>query len=200
MSRWLALLLLIAGGSCANASDTVRERLESVALLRGEFEQVKHVQGFRHPLRSSGIFVLAREHGVIWETREPFPSLVVASPEQVVAIEGEGRRDVLVDGAGTPGARAANALLLALIGGDIDALAARFELRETALPDGGWRLELLPRAAELKRALTRVTLSGDRHVREAAIEEVGGDRSEIRFSQLSSSPSTLSAEEASRFD
>ena len=201
--RWFRLFLIalaMSGALRAQAPDGVRTRLVSTPLLRGEFEQVKTLQGFRNPLRSRGSFVLARRRGVIWTTREPFPSAVVATRDRVYSEEADGRREMLVDGSSAPDASAINTLLLAMIGGDVDALATRFVLRETLLADGAWELELLPRSDDLKRALKRIELAGDRYVRRASIEEAGGDKSEIRFEPSESAPAELSTAESARLD
>jgi hypothetical protein len=45
-----------------------------------------------------------------------------------------------------------------------------------------------------------IELQGDQHVRSVRLEEVRGDRTDIRFLQLRDAPNTLSVDEARQFD
>jgi hypothetical protein len=201
----LAASLLVATSACP-ASDApepmarVRARMESPAVLRGEFEQVKQLQGFRNPLRSRGAFVLARGRGVIWDTREPFPSSLVVTGDKVMERLEDGSERLVLDGAASPDASLVNALLLALVGGDLDALARQFELNASVPDEGDWSLDLVPRDAALRQVFERIALSGDRHVHRVRLQERSGDVSEIRFLQLRAEPVTLGPEEAARLD
>jgi hypothetical protein len=198
----LGALLLFGIGS-ATAGDVapgVRAQLEQAPVVRGSFEQTKELKGFRHPLRSGGGFLLVRDRGVIWETRSPFPSSVVLTRERLLVRQPDGSTRVLLDRRESAAMSAVNALLLALIGADLDALATQFELRESVRPGAGWRLELLPIDPALARVFARIVLDGDRHVREVVIEEREGDRSTIRFTGIEAQPAAPDADEARRLD
>jgi hypothetical protein len=201
----LAACLLVATATraapdAADPTTRVRARIQSPAVLRGEFEQIKQLQGFRNPLRSRGAFVLARGRGVIWDTREPFPSSLVVTGDKVLERLEDGSERLVLDGAASPDASLVNALLLALVGGDVDALAHQFELSATVPDEGDWTLRLVPRDAALRQVFERIALSGDRHVHQVRLQERSGDVSEIRFLQLRAEPATLSPEEAARLD
>ena len=108
----------------------------------------------------------------------------------------DGSSRVLIDASSSPGMAAVNALLMALVAGDLDALAARFTLKETLRGDAGWSLALQPRDATLKQAFSSIVLDGDRYVRGVEIVEPGGDRTRIRFAALRESPPATRAEAA----
>ncbi|WP_374602359.1 outer membrane lipoprotein carrier protein LolA [Arenimonas sp.] len=207
MRPWFAMLLLaasLAQASLAVAADEalagVRSRIEQPDVLRGRFEQEKHLKGFRNPLRSAGTMLLVRESGIAWDTAEPFASSAVLTREKLTSELPDGSRQVLLDAADGPAASATAGLLMALVAGDLDALAERFEIAETLLDDGAWRLELRPREPALKRVFAGFELGGDRHVREVLIEETGGDTTRVRLLDLSSEPATPSPAEVARFD
>ena len=44
----------------------VHAQLRTDAVVKGRFEQLKTVQGFKQPLRSSGEFVVAQSKGIVW--------------------------------------------------------------------------------------------------------------------------------------
>lgn len=194
MSRVLASLLalalaLLAPPAPATPADGVAARLEQPPVLRGGFEQDKQLHGFRNPLRSRGEFLLVRGRGLAWDTREPFASSTVIGARGIVASTPEGGERVLAR-ADDP----AQALLMALVGADLDTLAQSFDTHETLLDDGRWRLQLSPRDDGLRAVFASVELAGDRHVREVRIQEAGGDTTLLRFTALETSPPPTNAE------
>ena len=193
--------LALAGGSARaqTAPDLLAEigrRLENPAVLRGEFEQTKSIKGFKRPLVSHGSFVMARDKGVQWITTQPFASTVVVTRERLLTL-GESGASRQIDTRQEPGLRAVNEMLMALLAGDVKALAERF-LPEGALQGAqGWRLTLKPREAVLAGFITRIELEGSRHVDTVNLQEASGDASRIRF--FNHAASSLSPAEARRF-
>jgi hypothetical protein len=178
----------------------VRARLARPVVLRGRFEQSKQLEGFRQPLVSRGDFLLLRDRGIAWDTREPFASTTLLTRDRLLTRLPDGSQRVLLDAAESPGMAAVNALLLALVAGDLPALAERFVLEETLAADGGWQLLLTPEEAGLRQAFARITLVGDRFVRQVVIEEAGGDVTTLRFVALADEPSAPTPDEVARFD
>ena len=197
---WLfALLAITAFPVDAGEAAGVRARLAKPVLLRGEFVQEKQLHGFRNPLKSSGDFLLLRERGIAWNTRAPFASSTRLTRSKLLATMPDGSSRVLIDASSSPGMAAVNALLMALVAGDLDALAARFTLKETLRGDAGWSLALQPRDATLKQAFSSIVLDGDRYVRGVEIVEPGGDRTRIVFSGLREAP-PATRQEAAQLD
>ncbi|MBV2209039.1 MAG: outer membrane lipoprotein carrier protein LolA [Thermomonas sp.] len=201
----LLLLLLVALPAFAatptqDVLTQLQARVAQLPVLRGEFEQEKQVQGFKNPLRSSGNFLIARDRGLLWQTRKPFPSELVFTRDRILQRGTDGTIRVEADARQQPGLRQVNALMFALMHGDLRALEGQFQLQPQLLAGNRWQLQLTPKGAALARLFVRITLEGDRHVRSVLIEERGGDRSQLRFSAMSETPATLTADEARRFD
>lgn len=197
------VLAVVAGGLMAPAIAAdplaqVREQVAQVPLLRGDFTQEKQVAGFRNPLRSSGRFVLARDKGVVWTTTAPFPSELVITRDRILSRQRDGSRRVEVDGKQQPGLRSVNAMMFALMSGDMKALTSTFEVKGEPAATG-WVMTLVPRSRQLAQAFTSVRLSGDRYVREVELREANGDLTRLRFSGMSETPA-LSRDEAARFE
>lgn len=184
----------------ATALAEVQRRIAQVPVLRGEFTQEKRLQGFRNPLKSQGRFLIARERGVLWSTLKPFPSDAVLTRDRILTRQADGRSRVEVDARQQPALRSVNAMMFALMSGDVQALTARFNLQPTLLANGGWRLVLTPKPGAMAQAFQRVTLEGDRYVRSVDIEEPSGDRTQLRFTGMVDLPARLTADEARRFD
>ncbi len=193
------LLFLLA--LCGNAADLmadVRVRLGQPVVLRGEFEQSKHVAGFKKALLSKGDFLVARDRGVIWRTREPFSSVLKLTPNEIVATQG-GDIAFRLSANVEPTVRVINGLMFSLLNGDVAALAEQFKITGTA-ENKSWSLTLVPKQAAFARILTRIELSGDLYVRKIAMDEANGDRTVIQFHKQTPEPFKLSVDEAARFD
>jgi len=204
LSSLLLGVLLIAGiAPAVRAADDlslIQQRVAQVEVLRGGFEQEKRIAGFKNPLRSQGSFLVARGKGVVWTTLKPFPSEVVITGDRILSRQRDGSSRVEVDGREQPALRSVNAMMFALVSGDVAALSSRFNTQVQAKAGNGWTLSLTPKSAALAKAFTRIVLNGDSYVREVEIEEANGDRTHLRFVELSQTPARLSADEARRFD
>lgn len=177
----------------------VRLRLADAPVLKGNFEQRKSVKGFRHPLVSRGEFLVARERGVLWHTREPFASELVITRDRLLSRQASGAVDTQVDAAREPGIRAVNEMLFALMSADLEVLAQRFQIGGALQGTAGWRLVLTPRDAALAQWVARIELEGDRFVQQVRLFEAGGDSSAITLSGHATSAS-LRREDGARFD
>lgn len=198
------LVLAVAGvvvlpAAAADPLAQVRAQVAQVPVLRGEFAQEKQVAGFKNPLRSNGRFLLARDKGVLWTTTAPFPSEIVVTQDRILSRQRDGSRRVEVDGKQQPGLRSVNAMMFALMSGDMKALTSTFDVKEEPAA-GGWKMTLVPRSRQLAQAFTSVRLSGDRYVREVELREANGDLTRLRFSGMSEAQATLSSDEAARFE
>ncbi|PZQ15436.1 MAG: hypothetical protein DI564_08890 [Rhodanobacter denitrificans] len=176
----------------------IGSRLAQPAVLRGRFEQTKQVAGFSRPLRSSGDFLVARDHGVLWHTREPFAGELRLTREAIVATQ-DGETAFRLSADEEPTVRVINGLMFSLLNGEVDRLAEHFTVDGQA-GDAGWELALKPRQPGLAKLLSGVNLQGDRHVRRIVLEEANGDRTEIVFSDQRDTPPALTAEETARFE
>lgn len=202
-SALLCALIFVAAPQVQAADpaivDAITQAVARPDVLRGQFSQEKQVSGFRNPLRSQGQFVVARQHGVIWTTLKPFPSEVVVTADRILSRQRDGSTRVELDARQQPAMRSVNAIMFALMSGDVQALSGQFNV--AASREGqGWRLRLTPKSAMLAKAFESLTLQGDRYVRQVEIVEANKDRTQIQFSALSEAPATLSADEARRFE
>jgi hypothetical protein len=175
-----------SGATPAVAADdkllALRVRLADVALLHGEFRQSRTMAGFRHPLLSSGDFVLVRGRGVLWRTRKPFPSTLVVTGEHIDSLAADGRRSQRIDTRGEPVMRAVVDLLTATLAADVATLRSHFNVETELVGSTGWRLSLVANEALLSRQIARIVVAGERFVREVVLEERNGDRTELIFS------------------
>lgn len=183
-----------------NAVHRLRERIEQVPVLRGQFTQEKRVAGFRNPLRSSGQFVLDVQRGVIWDTRQPFASEVVLTPSRIATRLPDGRLRIEADARQQPELAAINATLFALMAGRIETLTQNFRIHDLSLLDRQWSVQLEPQDALLAQVFSRIDLEGGRFVEQVRLHARDGDQTLIRFAELATEPAQLSADEAARLE
>lgn len=198
----LLLVLALAGTGAVIAAELsaedlnrIGQKLDTSAVLRGEFEQSKTLKGFKKPLVSRGNFVMARAKGVQWLTTQPFASTLVVTADRLVT-QGEGGAAQKMDTRQEPGLRAFNEALMAVLMGDVKVLAARFKVEGTQ-DASGWRLSLVPREAALLALIARIDIEGDLVVRAIQLHEGSGDTNSIRF--FGHKNSALTAAETGRF-
>jgi Outer membrane lipoprotein carrier protein LolA-like len=197
---WLlaALAMLSLAAHAADLVADVRARLAQPTVLRGEFEQSKQVAGFKKPLLSDGDFLVAKDRGVIWRTRKPFPGVLKLTPSEIVATQG-GDVAFRLSAKTEPTVRVINGLMFALLNGDLSALSEQFKM-EGSVEAKTWTLNLVPKQPGFAKILTHVELSGDQHVRKVVLDEANGDHTTIVFRKQNSEPDKLSAEEVARFE
>lgn len=170
-------------------------RLDPSEVIRGDFEQTKSIKGFKKPLVSRGQFVIVRGRGIQWITMAPFPSTLIVTRDRLTTVTEGGMRQI--DVRQEPGLRAVNDLLMAVLGGDMKALNARFQVEGGLQGAQGWRMTLVPRDAALSRFIARIEMEGDRHVQSVRMSEASGDENRIRFTRQGHAG--LSQAEADRF-
>jgi hypothetical protein len=177
----------------------VRRRMTADPVIRGSFEQRKTLKGFKHPLVSRGDFVVVRERGVVWRTREPFASSLLVKRDRVVARQADGTVARRLNASEEPAVRTISETLFALMTADVPVLSARFQIQGETSGAEGWRLVLVPRDAGLAKWLARVELEGDRFLRAVHLQEASGDQTQIRLAQLQAA-SAPTAQEESQFE
>lgn len=191
-----------ATSPAGKGSDSLREiaaRLSDAPVIRGRFEQRRQLAGFATTLVSKGDFVLAREHGLAWNTREPVASSLVITPMQLVVRGADGQVQQRMVADDQPAMRILGESMVALLRGDFSSLLPRFTVEARKTGKDGWALTLTPTDSGIRRAFTRIDIAGDRFVRSIRMDEAGGDTTQIRMIDPSAS-APLTAAEAQRFE
>ena len=53
--------------------DELQQRFTQQPVVRAHFEQVRTIKDMPQPLRSQGEMVIARDSGLLWDQKAPFP-------------------------------------------------------------------------------------------------------------------------------
>jgi hypothetical protein len=217
MTRFAALLalLLASMGFAEPASDafahpaTAAELRESLlapvtrdlaraTVLTGSFTQRRVLQEIPRPLISRGDFLLARELGVQWHTREPFDSELVLT-RSGMTMRAESAETVELSAQDQPAVRAAAEIVFALFALDLETLEQRFLLFAAGTP-ADWQVGLRPRDAVTASVFRQAVISGSGQVERVVLEDAAGDRTEVHLSDVAARSAPLSASERANFD
>ena len=171
-------------------------RLSSHPVIKGTFERTKTISGLNRSLLSKGAFIIAKDHGIVWETINPFPSTLAMGKTYLVQSDPAGRKTRLDAAENETFLRLADTIN-AVFSGDSQKLTANFEtfFAETA---GTWTIGLVPAESSVRSFATRIVMSGDSVIRSIMIYEQNGDSIHYRLANHTF-PGALTAGETSLF-
>jgi outer membrane lipoprotein-sorting protein len=185
-----ALLLFLLSFNQSYADDVLAEitaRLVKTPITQGNFQQEKRLKILRKPLISTGTFTYHQRKGVIWKTLTPIPSLLLVNESHLLT--GQGEQAVPA---------ALGKVFKAMLGGDLNQLAEGFSIagedRKTS-----WQLQLKPKDELLQKIISTILLTGDTELRVLEIQEVTGNLTRIRFSEITH-PAQLTSEQDADFE
>jgi len=176
----------------------VRQRVQEAPVVRGTFEQLKTVKGFKQPLRSSGDFVVARGRGIVWHVLRPYESLLVVKHDSLQSRGSDGKVTMQMRAQDEPVLRTVNAMLFAVMSANLAELTQHFEVTGQVAAKG-WSLHLVPRDPPLAQWLAAVDLQGNQFVQEVKLQEARGDSSVIRIT-APVAENALRPQDAAQFD
>ncbi len=189
----LAMTSLVSGETHAQVKST--PLIPEVNILRGDFEQVRTLKGFKNPLTSEGRFLVSKSHGVVWQGIKPFPSrILIRNSGAIVNLDQP--KSTGVKKAKKPNS-AMSKIMLAMLSGNEVEMAKHFTIQRTETK-GIWTLQLQPKGG-MARVFSRVEMKGDRYIHKVVMEEKSGDKTELNFSAVSEEPNSLSADELKYF-
>ena len=172
MKRLLAGLgfWLLSQSALAFDLDQLSAQLAKPAVVRGQLIQEKHLRALPKPLTSTGTFVLAKDHGLLWQLKTPLQQ------DYRITAQGIARRNAS-EWQMLPGKSAGaeqNRLFLAVLQGDSSGLQRDFELQLQG-EASHWQLTLTPRSMLLKQIFTRINIDGGELVQRIELQETQGD-------------------------
>jgi len=173
-------------------------RIDAGQVLRGNFVEQHQVPGIDGPMQSTGHFVIAPDHGLIWSVEKPFPTSTIVTPSGsaqdiggiAVKLPIKNLRHIyeMVGGA---------------LAGDWDKLESDFTLTRGGDRDH-WQMILTPRSPEdggkPKLPYTSITVSGGKFVENIAMMKGDGSYDTLNFTGEILSPAPLTHQEITVFN
>ena len=156
MKWWPLLALIVSPLVSAVTLDELQQRFTGQPVVRAHFEQVRTIKDMPQPLRSQGEMLIARDSGLLWDQKAPFPmTLLLDDKRMVQAINGQPPQTVTADN--NPQMFQFNHLLRALFQADdrataISSAARRASASGTAAPPRSRAASVTPSAAAVTTA------------------------------------------------
>ena len=192
--RALCTALLLGLSPLAHAFDLqqLSDQLARPQVIHGDFIQEKHLRALPKPLTSTGTFVLAKDHGLLWQLNTPLKQDYRITALGIARRNGSEWQMLPGKSAGAE----QNRLFLAVLQGDSSGLERDFELRLQGEPTQ-WTLTLTPRSLLLKQVFTQINIDGGDLVQRIELQETQGDSTVLK---LQNSLSHLPLSDAEQHD
>ena len=197
--KWLPLLALIVSPlASAVTLDELQQRFTEQPVVRAHFEQVRTIKDMPQPLRSQGEMLIARDSGLLWDQKAPFPMTLLLDDKRMVQIvNGQPPQTITADT--NPQMFQFNHLLRALFQADRRVLEENFRVEFADLGEGRWTLRLTPITTPLDKIFATIDLAGKTYLESIQLNDKQGDRTDIALSQHQLTPAQLTDDERQRF-
>jgi outer membrane lipoprotein-sorting protein len=169
----------------ASANDTglvsqIVAHLAQAKGVRARFTQTQTLSAMKQPLVSTGSLVFFRERGVIWQIDTPYKATYVITDTGVSEVNSSGQRANTSSGNGVRGVAQVSRMMRAMLGGDLSALYAQFDVHADGTP-AQWRMQLTPNQPQLAQSIKGLEMSGGDYLQALRITLANGDVTRIDF-------------------
>jgi outer membrane lipoprotein-sorting protein len=197
--KWLPLLVLLVSPLVSAVTlDELQQRFTEQPVVRAHFEQTRTIKDLPQPLRSQGDMLIARDSGLLWDQKTPFPmTLLLDDKRMVQVINGQPPQTITAEN--NPQMFQFNHLLRALFQADRNVLEENFRIDFKDLGAGRWSLVLTPTTTPLDKIFATLNLSGATYLESIQLNDKQGDRTDIALSQHQLTPASLTHDERQRF-
>ena len=153
--------------------DTVCANLAEKPIVKGNFEQEKHLNRLNRSLLSSGNFIIATKKGMVWETLKPFPSTMIMGNDFIMQLRPDGRKSVLSAQGNETFTQMADVISM-VFSGQSQGLLKNFEVYFSGSVSN-WNMGLLPKNSVFATFILKITMGGGSAIGSIRLFEPGGD-------------------------
>lgn len=198
MKFWPVVLLLLSPLVSAVTLDELQQRFTAQPVVRAHFNQTRTIKDLPQPLRSQGEMLIARDTGLLWDQKTPFPMLLILNDKRMVQVINHQPAQVIT-AENNPQMFQFNHLLRALFQADRKVLEQNFRIDFQDKGQGRWTLRLTPTTTPLDKIFATISLAGQTYLESIQLNDKQGDRTDIALSQHQLTPATLTYDERQRF-
>lgn len=198
MKFWPVVLLLLSPLVSAVTLDELQQRFTGQPVVRAHFNQTRTIKDLPQPLRSQGEMLIARDTGLLWDQKTPFPMLLILNDKRMVQVINHQPAQVIT-AENNPQMFQFNHLLRALFQADRKVLEQNFRIDFQDKGQGRWTLRLTPTTTPLDKIFATISLAGQTYLESIQLNDKQGDRTDIALSQHQLTPATLTYDERQRF-
>jgi hypothetical protein len=163
-------------------------------VLRGRFVEEHRTNSSQNPLRSTGHFVVAPAHGLLWSIEKPFPTLTIITPRGLVQDIGG-----LAVKLPAKNLRHLYDMVGGALAGDWSGLEADFTITRAGSADH-WQMLLTPRQnGKQNLPYATITIGGGPFVENIVMTKTDGRYDAFSFGDAVLSDAQLSTQESAAF-
>ena len=171
-------------------------QLSETPTVRANFEQQKKLASMNKTFVSKGTVSFSKSQGVIWKIQNPVKADLIVTPRKLVQKTQRTYSQIEIDK--SPYGSVAT-MFLQLMSGNEAAIAKNFNVVSASYSPAQWNVTLTPKSSLFKKLFVRVDAQGQRYVDRIVLQEKGNNSTTIRFSQQTTQPQNLTAEENALF-
>ena len=171
-------------------------QLSETPTVRANFEQQKKLASMNKTFVSKGTVSFSKTQGVIWKIQNPVKADLIVTPRKLVQKTQRTHSQIEIDK--SPYGSVAT-MFLQLMSGNEAAISKNFNIVSASYTPAQWNVVLTPKSSLFKKLFVRVDAQGQRYVDRIVIREKANNSTTIRFSQQTTQPQNLTAEENALF-
>jgi len=141
--------------------------------IRGNFNQEKRITRLNRTVASSGVFVVASDMGMVWDTLKPFPTTLTLGKDYMIQSRSGGQR-ILLSVKGNETFIQMAQVISAVFTGNANELESNFEIfyRKN---QSSWEIGLKPLNKTINSFAQRIIINGDTLIKIIILIENSGD-------------------------
>ncbi|CAG9240714.1 Putative transmembrane protein [Burkholderia diffusa] len=172
----------VAASRPSNAAlvSDVAARLARVGAIRTDFRQTQTLSAMKQPLVSTGSMLFDRRSGVVWRIETPYKATYVITDSGVREVGADGR--LIAPGSGGRGVAQVSRMMRDMLGGDLSALYAQFDVDASGTPER-WRMVLRPNQPQLAQAVRVLEMSGGAYLGRLDLTFANGNVTSLEFAR-----------------
>ena len=175
---------------------TVCKNLSEHKITKGNFNQIKMIKKLKREIKSSGIFLISVDKGVLWNTQKPLKSSMAITKDGIIQTNAQGKKNVVATG-GNAIFEQVSGLLTSLFDGNFDEINKNFDIEFIGSAES-WNVNLVPKDSSVKNFIESIEMVGSDKIDAMILHESGGDFTKYEFSNQIF-PDSLTSEELSAF-
>jgi Outer membrane lipoprotein carrier protein LolA len=197
---WLAITMSFFCARSFSATqmeiDKTVSHLNRVNFIKGQFTQLKKLQGLTYSLKAQGHFIFWKNQGLYLATEKPFFNAFTITSAAMINWQETGEASIAQEQTGII-QHEINKTLLAFFSADIKAIEQKFSA-DWIFNNENWQLTLTPKLEIIQKNMRQAVIQGNRYMESLKLIAGNGDITTITFSAHEESKAP-SAEECRRF-
>ncbi len=192
----LIMLILLAPSFAAHAIEAPAGQIiiDNTKVLRGSFVEEHQMNSTQNPVLSSGHFVVAPGHGLIWAIDKPFPTATIVTPNG--AIQDFGGVTIKLP---VKNLRHLYTMIGGALAGDWNGLDIDFIITRSG-DNKNWQMLMTPRPGDKpKLPYATITVSGSHFVQNIVMTKTDGSSDTLSFADAVLSSTPLNDKESALF-